>query len=49
MSHVRHQSGRHELDSLKGDIRNPKPPYFDGERKTEDDDEVYLFGIRKYF
>jgi hypothetical protein len=49
VSHVRHQRQRHELDSLQGELRKLNPPYFDGEREREDDDEVGLVGTRKYF
>jgi hypothetical protein len=37
VSHVRHQSRRHELDSLQGDLRKLKSPSFDGEIEREDD------------
>jgi hypothetical protein len=47
--HVRHQIRRHEWDGLQGELRNLKPPYFDGKRELEDDAESWLLGIGKYF
>jgi hypothetical protein len=49
VSRVRHQRRRHELDSFKGDLRNLKPPSFDGERERDSDVEAWLLGIKKYF
>jgi hypothetical protein len=49
VSHVRNQRRRHKLDSLQGDLRKLKPPYFDGQREREDDVEAWLLGIRNYF
>jgi hypothetical protein len=44
-----HQRRRYELESLQGELRNLKPPYFDGEKEREYDDESWLLGIMKYF
>jgi len=49
VSPVRHQRRRHELDSLQGDLRKPKPPSFGGERESEYYVEAWLLGIRRYF
>jgi hypothetical protein len=40
VSLVRHKRRRHELESLKGELRKHNPPSFDGERKREDDTEA---------
>jgi hypothetical protein len=40
------KSGR---DELKGEINKIKPPTFDGEHKKEEDVEIWLLGIKKYF
>jgi hypothetical protein len=43
----KHQkSGR---DELKGEINKIKLPTFDGEHKKEEDAEIWLLGIKKYF
>jgi hypothetical protein len=34
---------------LQGELRKINPPSFDGEREREDDVEVWLLGIGKYF
>jgi hypothetical protein len=49
VSPIRHQRRRHELDSLQGDLRNIKPPYFDGEREREYDVEAWFLGLMRYF
>jgi hypothetical protein len=49
VSHVRHQRRRHDLDNLKGELRNIRPPSFDGEREMEDDVEAWFLGLMKYF
>jgi hypothetical protein len=49
VTHVRHQIRRHELDSLQGQLRNLKPPSFDGERGREDDVEAWFLGLKRYF
>jgi hypothetical protein len=49
VSHIRHQRRRHELDSLKGELRKLKLPSFDGESEREDDVETWLLGLRRYF
>jgi hypothetical protein len=40
------KSGR---DELKGEINKIKPPTFDGEHKKEEDAEIWLLGMKKYF
>jgi hypothetical protein len=40
---------RSEVDDLQGDIRNIKPPTFDGDHKKDEDAEAWLLGMRKYF
>jgi hypothetical protein len=42
VSPVRHQRRRKELKILQGDLRNLKPPSFDGERGREDDVEAWF-------
>ena len=37
------------MDCLQGEIRNLKPPSFDGEREREDDFEACFLGLRRYF
>jgi hypothetical protein len=49
ISLVRHQRRRHGSDSLQGELRKIKPPYFDGENKKGEDEEAWLLGMRKYF
>jgi hypothetical protein len=49
VSPVRHQRTIHELDSLQGELRNLKPPSFDGEREREDDVEAWFLGLGRYF
>ena len=49
MSLARKQRRRHELDSLQGELRNIKPPSFDGEREREDDVKAWFLGLRRYF
>jgi hypothetical protein len=49
VSPVRHQRRRQEVDSLQGQLRKLKPPSFDGEREREDDVEVWLLGLWRYF
>jgi hypothetical protein len=39
----------HEEDNLQGELRNIKPPTFDGENKMGEDAKVWLLGIRNYF
>jgi hypothetical protein len=34
---------------LQGELRNLKPPSFEGEREREDDVEAWLLGLRRYF
>jgi hypothetical protein len=41
-----HQKRRYEMDSFRGLLRNLKPPLFDGERKREDNVEVWFLGIK---
>ena len=36
-------------EELKGEMKNIKPPTFDGEHKKEEDAETWLLGMRKYF
>jgi hypothetical protein len=40
---------RHEVDSLQGELRNLKPPSFDGEIEREDDVEAWFLGLGSYF
>jgi hypothetical protein len=49
VSLVRHQRRRHELDSLQGEMRKLKPPYFYDEREREEDVEAWFLGLRRYF
>jgi hypothetical protein len=35
VSHVRHQRRKQEVDSLQGEVRNIKPPSFEGEKKEK--------------
>jgi hypothetical protein len=49
VSLVRHQRTRHELDSLQGELRKLKPPYFDGEREMKHDVEEWFLGLKRYF
>ena len=37
------------MDELKGEMKNIKPPMFDGEHRKEEDAETWLLGMRKYF
>ena len=34
---------------MKGEINKIKPPTFDGEHKKEEDVEIWLLGMKKYF
>jgi hypothetical protein len=49
VSPVRHQRRKQEIDSLQGEMRNLKPPSFEGEREREDDVEAWFLGLRRYF
>jgi hypothetical protein len=49
VSPIRHQRRRYELDNLQGELRNLKPPSFDGERERENDSKYWFLGIKKYF
>ena len=49
VSPVRHQRKRHEKEELHGEIRNIKPPTYDGEKKRNEDVESWLLGMRGYF
>jgi hypothetical protein len=49
VSPVSHQRKRHELDNFQGEMRNLKPPSFDGEREREDDVEAWFLGLMRYF
>jgi hypothetical protein len=49
VSPVRHQRRRQEVESLQGEMRNLKPPSFDGEIKREDDSEAWFLGLERYF
>jgi hypothetical protein len=49
MSPARHQRRRHDLESLKGELRKIKKPSFYGEREREDDSKSWFLGIRNYF
>jgi hypothetical protein len=40
---------RSGLDELHGEMKNIKPPTFDGEHKKDEDVETWLLGMRKYF
>jgi len=40
VSHVRHQRRIYDLDNFQGEIRNLKPPTFDGENKRGDEVET---------
>jgi len=40
---------RYGVDELKGKMKKIKPPTFDGEHKKEEDFEMWLLGMRKYF
>jgi len=40
---------RFGVDELKGEMKNIKPPMFDGEHQKEEDVETWFLGMRKYF
>jgi hypothetical protein len=40
---------RSGVDELKGEMKNIKPPKFDGEHQKEEDVETWFLGMRKYF
>jgi hypothetical protein len=40
---------RSEVDELKGEMNNIKPPTFDGGHQKDEDVETWLLGMRKYF
>jgi len=49
VSLVRHQRRRYGSNILQGELKKLKPPPFDGKHKNNEDIEVYLLGMRKYF
>jgi hypothetical protein len=38
---------RSRVDELKGEMKQIKPPYFDGENKKDEDVETWVLGMRK--
>ena len=40
---------RHRRDRSRDEFKKAKPPTFDGEMKTGQEVEAWLFGIKKYF
>ena len=47
-SHKRKRK-RHHRDHTRDEFKKAKPPTFDGEVKTGQEDEAWLLGIKKYF
>jgi hypothetical protein len=37
------------VDELRGEMKKIKPPTFDGDHKKDEDAEIWLLGMRKYF
>jgi hypothetical protein len=40
---------KYRVDELKGEMKNIKPPAFNGEHRKEEDIETWLLDMRKYF
>jgi hypothetical protein len=49
VSHVERKRKRPEVDILKGELRNIKPPNFNGEHGKGEEDEAWLLEMNKYF
>lgn len=49
VSPIRRQRRKSEVDDLQGDIRNSKPPTFDGGHNKDEHVEAWVLGRRKYF
>jgi hypothetical protein len=49
LSPVRKHNRRTGVDELKGEMRNIKPPTFDGEHKNDEYVEACFLGMRNYF
>ena len=47
-SHKRKRK-RHHRDRSRDEFKKEKPPTFDGEVKTGQEDEAWLLGMKKYF
>jgi hypothetical protein len=37
------------VDELQGEMKNIKPPMFEGEHKKDEDADTWLLGMRNYF
>jgi hypothetical protein len=49
ISPIRNHKRRFGVDELQGEMKNIKPPTFDGEHNKDEDVETWLLGMRKYF
>jgi len=49
VSHVERKIKRPEADILKGELRNIKPPNFNGEHEKGEENEAWLLEMNKYF
>jgi hypothetical protein len=49
VSPIINQRRRSEVVDLQEDLRNIKPPTFDGNHKKDEDAKAWLLGMRKYF
>jgi hypothetical protein len=49
VSPLRRKKRRHEEDILQGELRNIKPPNFNGEHRKGEEAEAWLLEMKKYF